>query len=54
MPLNTVKENLGLKAKSCGVTAAGTGPTKVLFTCMGKRLVKIDRGGGEQIVKFDV
>ena len=54
MPLNTVKENLALKANSYGAMTAGTGPTKALFACMGKRIVKIDRGGGEQIVKFDI
>ncbi|KAF8894917.1 hypothetical protein CPB84DRAFT_1963307 [Gymnopilus junonius] len=54
MPLNQVKENLTLKAESSGVPVAGQGTTRVLFQCVAKRLLKIDRGGREQIVKFDI
>jgi len=55
MPLNKVKENLAIKAKSsAGAAAGGQGTTRVLFGCVAKRLVKIDRGGREQIVKFDI
>ncbi|KAH9485301.1 hypothetical protein JR316_0002209 [Psilocybe cubensis] len=49
MPLNQVKENLDVKAK-----AMGQGPTRVLFGCVAKRLLKIERGRREQIVKFDI
>ncbi|KAF8197948.1 hypothetical protein BJ912DRAFT_50681 [Pholiota molesta] len=52
MSLNQVKENLATKAKSSGIVGQST--TRVLFGCVAKRLVKIDRGGREQIVKFDV
>ncbi len=48
LPLNTVKENFATKSK----TTAGA--TRVLFQGVAKRLVKIDRGRGEQIVKFDI
>lgn len=27
--------------------------TRALYGCVAKRLVKIDRGGGEQIVRFE-
>jgi hypothetical protein len=53
MPLNKVKEELVTKAG--GTSAALTfGTTRILYGCVAKRLVKIERGGGEQIVKFDV
>jgi hypothetical protein len=32
----------------------GSGGTRVLYSCVAKKLLKIDRGGGEQIVSFDV
>ncbi|KJA27774.1 hypothetical protein HYPSUDRAFT_62813 [Hypholoma sublateritium FD-334 SS-4] len=48
LPMNTVKENFAAKSK----TNAGT--TRVLFQGVAKRLIKIDRGRGEQIVKFDI
>ncbi|PPQ64991.1 hypothetical protein CVT26_015700 [Gymnopilus dilepis] len=54
MPLNQVKENLTSKAKTSGVSVAGQGVTRVLFQCVAKRLLKIDRGGREQVVKFDI
>jgi hypothetical protein len=54
MPLNQVKENLAIKAKGSAGAAGGQGTTRVLFGCVAKRLVKIDRGGREQIVKFDI
>lgn len=54
MPLNKVKENLAIKAKNSAGAAGGQGTTRVLFGCVAKRLVKIDRGGREQIVKFDI
>ncbi|SJK97371.1 uncharacterized protein ARMOST_00623 [Armillaria ostoyae] len=56
MPLNKVKESLAAKASTGGsaVLIAGQGTTRVLYGCVAKRLIKIDRGGGEQVVKFDV
>lgn len=46
LPLNTLKEVL-----SQGGGAVGTRP---IYACVAKRLLKIERGGGEQVVKFDV
>ncbi|KAF8160995.1 hypothetical protein B0H34DRAFT_795838 [Crassisporium funariophilum] len=54
MSLNKVKEQLTLKAKGVGVSVVGQNTTRVLYGCVAKRLVKIDRGGGEQVVKFDI
>lgn len=56
MPLNKVKESLTAKASTGGsaVLIAGQGTTRVIYGCVAKRLIKIDRGGGEQVVKFDV
>ncbi|KAK0212981.1 hypothetical protein DFS33DRAFT_1377428 [Desarmillaria ectypa] len=56
MPLNKVKESLAAKASTGGsaVLVAGQGTTRVLYGCVAKRLIKIERGGGEQVVKFDV
>lgn len=56
MPLNKVKESLAAKASTGGsaVLIAGQGTTRVIYGCVAKRLIKIDRGGGEQVVKFDV
>ncbi|KAI0321081.1 hypothetical protein OF83DRAFT_1101473 [Amylostereum chailletii] len=55
LPLNKLKEILTAKAgpRSVG-SLTGQGATKVLYGCVAKRLVRIDRGGGEQIVRFDV
>ncbi|KAJ6593774.1 hypothetical protein B0H19DRAFT_1091950 [Mycena capillaripes] len=57
MPLNKVKELLAAKASTsggAGIVLGGQSTTRVLYGCVAKRLVKIERGGGEQIVKFDV
>lgn len=54
MSLNKVKNNLAAKAKEGSASGAGQSTTRVLYGCVAKRLVKIDRGGGEQIVKFDI
>ncbi|KAG6854063.1 hypothetical protein C0991_011041 [Blastosporella zonata] len=53
LPLNKMKDLLAAKASSGG-GAVATGTTRILYGCVAKRLVKIDRSGGEQIVKFDV
>ncbi|KAG6908383.1 hypothetical protein DXG01_004812 [Tephrocybe rancida] len=52
LPLNKVKDLLAAKA-STGGGAVATGTTRILYGCVAKRLVKIDRSGGEQVVKFD-
>lgn len=44
----------GAIAGAHGVAVAGTGVTKVVYGCVAKRLVRIERGGGEQVVKFNV
>jgi len=51
MQLTEVKEGLTLKAKTSGILGQGT--TRILFGCVSKRLLKIDRGG-KQVVKFDI
>ncbi|KAI0305425.1 hypothetical protein B0F90DRAFT_1058097 [Multifurca ochricompacta] len=54
LSLARVKEILGAK-ESMGVTAIGSGAAiRVLYGCVAKRLIRIDRGGGEQTVRFDV
>ncbi|TFY66225.1 hypothetical protein EVG20_g4860 [Dentipellis fragilis] len=57
LPLAKLKETLGEKAKSAGggpglLTSQVT--TRVLYGSVAKRLIKIERGGGEQVVRFDV
>jgi hypothetical protein len=54
LPLARVKEILSTKGDR-GVAVIGSGSSiRVLYGCVAKRLVRIDRGGGEQIVRFDV
>ncbi|TFK75302.1 hypothetical protein BDN72DRAFT_509829 [Pluteus cervinus] len=52
LPMNDVKGLLTSKAIAAGA-AASQSPIRVLFACVGKRILKIERGGGEQMVKFD-
>ncbi|KAG2153871.1 hypothetical protein DEU56DRAFT_426235 [Suillus clintonianus] len=47
MSLNKLKEAL---AEGGG----GAGGTRTMYACVAKKLIKIERGGGEQVVKFDV
>ncbi|TFK18931.1 hypothetical protein FA15DRAFT_674915 [Coprinopsis marcescibilis] len=55
MHQNKVKETLTERTKfGMSVGALGQNPTRILYACMAKRLVKIDRSGGEQIVRFDI
>lgn len=58
IPFNEVKNLLTLKAGEVsdgkGVVDAGQNTTRILYGCVAKRLIKIERGKGEQIVKFDV
>ncbi|KAF8891670.1 hypothetical protein BD779DRAFT_139438 [Infundibulicybe gibba] len=53
LPLSKVKELLAEKA-GLGPTSAGQSSTRVLYGCVAKRLIRIERGGGEQVVKFDI
>jgi hypothetical protein len=54
LPLAKVKELLSARGER-GVAVIGSGASiRVLYGCVAKRLVRIDRGGGEQIVRFDV
>ncbi|KAF8070274.1 hypothetical protein FPV67DRAFT_1009151, partial [Lyophyllum atratum] len=55
LSLNKAKDLLASKASAGGGTGAvAQGTTRILYGCVAKRLLKIERGGGEQIVKFDV
>jgi hypothetical protein len=59
MPLGMLKEALGSKVKGDAKGPAtnilgGQVTTRTLYACVAKKLVKIERGGGEQVVKFDV
>ncbi|KAG2364372.1 hypothetical protein BDR07DRAFT_1401546 [Suillus spraguei] len=47
MSLNKLKEALA----EGGGSASGT---RTIYACVAKKLIKIERGGGEQVVKFDV
>ena len=46
--LNALKDAL-TKAEG-----AAAGVTRPIYACVAKRLLKIDRGGGEQVVRFDL
>ena len=50
LPLNKVKEELTTRASGGG----GQSTSRIIYGCVAKRLVKIDRSGREQIVKFDI
>ncbi|KAJ3713331.1 hypothetical protein C8R42DRAFT_633923 [Lentinula raphanica] len=54
LPLNKVKELLAAKASTSGSAAMVSGHPKALYGCVAKRLLKIERGMGGQIVKFDI
>ncbi|TDL26126.1 hypothetical protein BD410DRAFT_566984 [Rickenella mellea] len=59
IPLTKLKEILTSKGISSqggpGIGIVGQGPeTRALYGCVAKRLVKIDRSGREQIVRFDI
>ena len=58
LTLRALKESLSAKAVSVGTDTSaallgGSAVTKPLYGCVAKRLLKIERGAGEQIVKFD-
>jgi hypothetical protein len=59
MPFNRLKDVLATKIKGDDKSVAtnllgGQVTTRVLYACVAKKLVKIERGSGEQVVKFDV
>ncbi|KIK67094.1 hypothetical protein GYMLUDRAFT_37134 [Collybiopsis luxurians FD-317 M1] len=54
LPLNRVKELLATKASTSGSAAMVSGHPKALYGCVAKRLLKIERGTGGQVVKFDI
>ncbi|KAI0268790.1 hypothetical protein BC834DRAFT_653438 [Gloeopeniophorella convolvens] len=54
LPLGKLKAILSSREKSEAHGFGGSATTRVLYGCVAKRLVRIDRGGGEQIVRFDV
>jgi hypothetical protein len=54
LPLNKIKEALGSKSGPVYPGPMAGLPTRVLYGCVAKKLVKIERGGGEQVVRFDV
>jgi len=54
LSLNKVKEVLTAKASTSGSAAMVSGHSRILYGCVAKRLLKIERGSGEQIVKFDI
>ncbi|PIL34091.1 hypothetical protein GSI_03802 [Ganoderma sinense ZZ0214-1] len=59
LTLRALKEALTEKASSVGASTGagligGSAVTKPLYGCVAKRLLKIERGAGEQLVKFDL
>jgi len=57
MSFGRIKEALSDKVASIGVRASavgGAGITRPVYGCVAKRLLKIERGGKEQVVRFDV
>lgn len=59
LTLRALKETLTQKATSVGASTGvgligGSAVTKPLYGCVAKRLLKIERGAGEQVVKFDL
>ncbi|KZV61760.1 hypothetical protein PENSPDRAFT_643007 [Peniophora sp. CONT] len=57
LPLNEVKKALGVPVGAgprASAVGAGALATRVLYGCVAKRLIKIERGGGEQVVRFDL
>ncbi|KIY65920.1 hypothetical protein CYLTODRAFT_491915 [Cylindrobasidium torrendii FP15055 ss-10] len=56
MPFAKAKQVVAAKAAEHGDAAfsVGQGSSRVVYNCVAKRLVKIERGGGEQTVKFNL
>jgi hypothetical protein len=43
-----------LELERLKAAVGGPGASKPLYACVARRLVRIERGGGEQVVKFTV
>ncbi len=58
LTLRVLKDTLAEKAAAIGAGGAGlmggSAVTKPVYGCVAKRLLKIERGAGEQVVKFDM
>ncbi|KAI0768667.1 hypothetical protein BD413DRAFT_614186 [Trametes elegans] len=59
LTLRALKETLGAKAAGIGAETGagllgGSAVTKPVYGCVAKRLLRIERGAGEQVVKFDL
>lgn len=54
LPLAKVKEILSARDEKGAAVIGSSATIRVLYASVAKRLVRIDRGGGEQIVRFDV
>ncbi|KAH9916231.1 hypothetical protein B0H21DRAFT_781976 [Amylocystis lapponica] len=54
MSLNRLKEALSARTKGRGASLGGVAITRPIYGCVAKRLLKIDRGAREQVVKFDL
>ncbi|KAI0371053.1 hypothetical protein BV20DRAFT_1035409 [Pilatotrama ljubarskyi] len=59
LTLRALKETLSEKAAGIGAAGAaglmgGSTVTKPVYGCVAKRLLKIERGAGEQVVRFDL
>ncbi|OCH86353.1 hypothetical protein OBBRIDRAFT_838235 [Obba rivulosa] len=50
LPLNTLKNALTAHAEGL----PGQGPARPVYGCVAKKLLRIDRGAGEQVVRFDL
>jgi hypothetical protein len=53
MSLNKIKEALATTTPN-GESSSGTTHMRALYACVAKKLIKIERGKGEQVVKFDI
>lgn len=53
LPLSKVKELLATRTDGT-VNPSQFNSSRIVYGCVAKRLLKIDRTGGEQIVRFDV
>ena len=57
LPLNEVKKALGVPVGTgprVSTVGVGAVATRVIYGCVAKRLIKIERGGREQVVRFDL
>ncbi|KAI0958168.1 hypothetical protein AcV7_004057 [Taiwanofungus camphoratus] len=55
LPLIKLKEILAAKTTAAGIgSLGGASVTRPIYGCVAKRLLKIERGGREQVVMFDV